>query len=155
MASVGRPTVGHTMSLSDLVRTSMATWHVAPSGAEEAVIQNLIATVGITLPPEYAEYLRVTNGGEGDLGVEPGWFQIWPAEQVVELNGAYQVRENLPGFLGIGSNGGGELLAFDARSESPWPVVMIPFIPMDKAEARQVARDFESFVRFMGIPCST
>jgi hypothetical protein len=142
-------------SLSDFITTSMPTWQVAPTGADEAAIQALIATVGVTLPPEYIEYLRVNNGGEGDLAVEPGWFQVWPAEQVIELNRAYEVHDNLPKFFGIGSNGGGELLAFDARSESPWPVVMIPFMPMDEAEARPVAPDFESFVRLMGVPCKS
>ncbi len=143
------------MSISDLIKSSMPTWQVAPTGAEETAIQALIATAGVTLPPEYIEYLRVTNGGEGDLAAEPGWFQIWPAEQVLELNAAYEVRDNLPKFIGIGSNGGGELLAFDARSDPPWPVVMVPFIPMDEAEACIVAPNFESFVRFMGVPCKT
>lgn len=141
------------MSLSDLVRASMASWQVAPSGAEEAAIRELIAAAGVPLPPEYVEYLRITNGGEGDLAVSPGWFQIWPAEQVVELNSSYAVRENLPGFFGIGSNGGGDLLAFDARSEPPWPITTIPFIPMGEAEAEQVAPDFETFVHLMGVSC--
>jgi hypothetical protein len=109
----------------------------------------------LALPPEYIEYLHITNGGVGDLGVEPGWFVLWRTEKVVEQNEGYEVRKNVPGFFGIGSNGGGELLAFDARSEQPWPVVMSPFIPMDEAEARQVAPDFESFVRLMGVPCRT
>jgi hypothetical protein len=139
------------MSLSDLIRASMATWQVAPSGAEEAAIQKLIAAAEVALPPEYVEYLRIVNGGEGDLAVDPGWFQIWPADQVVELNSAYELRKYLPGFFGIGSSGGGELLAFDARSEPPWPVVMIPFIAMEEAEAEQVAPDFESLVRLMGV----
>ncbi len=50
------------------------------------------------------------------MGADPGWFQVWPADQVVELNRGYEVCENLPGFFGIGSSGGGELLASDARS---------------------------------------
>ena len=143
------------MSVSDLIRAAMATWQFAPSGAEEAAIQKLIATAGLALPPEYIEYLHITNGGVGDLGVEPGWFVLWPAEQVVEQNEGYGVRKYVPGFFGIGSNGGGELLAFDARSEPPWPVVMIPFVPLDEAEACQVAPNFESFVRLMGVPCKT
>ena len=74
----------------------------------------------------------------------------WPAEEVIALNKSYEVEQNVPGFFGIGSNGGGELLAFDARSGKPWEVVMIPFIPMTVEEAIVIAKDFGVFIQAMG-----
>jgi hypothetical protein len=65
-------------------------------------------------------------------------------------NAGYKVSEFIPGFFGFGSNGGGELLAFDTRGSEPWPIVMIPFIPMDVNEARQIASSFDEFVFAIG-----
>jgi hypothetical protein len=99
------------------------------------------------LPAAYLEFLRSANGGEGDLGVEPGWMQLWPAEKVAELNSQYRVPEFLPGFLGFGSNGGGELIAFNIQSGR---VYMVPLVPMKEAEAVEIAPDFSSLRREFG-----
>ena len=42
------------------------------------------------------------------------------------------------------------MLALDCRGQFPWPVVMVPFIPLDGAEAWPVAADFGGFVRLLG-----
>ena len=102
------------------------------------------------LPQSYFDQLAASNGGEGDLGVEPGWIAFWPAEEVLESNAAYSLAEFLPGFFGFGSNGGGELLAFDVRAQEPYPIVMVPFIPLEAREAVQIARSFEELREFIG-----
>jgi hypothetical protein len=102
------------------------------------------------LPSAYLEFLQSTGGGEGDLGVEPGWIQFWPAEQLIDLNRSYEVELNLPGFFGFGSNGGGELFAFDMRGDGEPQVVMVPFIPMAASEARVIAPSFEKLRRHLG-----
>lgn len=102
------------------------------------------------LPSAYLAMLEESNGGEGDLGVDPGWITLWPAEDVLSNNASYCVAEALPGFLGFASNGGGELLAFDLRGGEPYPIVMIPFIPMEAAEAVQIASSFEELRQLLG-----
>ena len=102
------------------------------------------------LPGSYLAQLAASNGGEGELGVEPGWISFWPAEEVVGLNATYRIAELLPGFFGFGSDGGGELLAFDVRSQEPFPVVMVPFIPMDAEEAVQIVRSFDELRPLIG-----
>lgn len=52
----------------------------------------------------------------------------------------------MPGPFGFGSSGGGELLAFDTRRGSPWPVVMVPFIVMEEAAIVKIAEDFAGFL---------
>lgn len=54
------------------------------------------------------------------------YLVLWPLEEVVDINGsdAYGVLVSLPELLLIGSNGGGELLAFDRRNE-PAAVVLV------------------------------
>jgi hypothetical protein len=37
----------------------------------------------VSLPRGYLEQLAVSNAGEGDLGIEPGWIAFWPAEEVI------------------------------------------------------------------------
>jgi hypothetical protein len=101
------------------------------------------------LPDAYLAQLRDDDSAEGDLAVEPGWIAFWPATDVARHNAGYHVSEHLPGFLGFGSNGGGELLAFDTRT-LPWRVCMIPFIPMDESEAVEIAPDFETLARHFG-----
>jgi hypothetical protein len=139
------------MSVAELIKNSRARWQHAPSAASEAEILAMAASAQVPLPPEYLDFFRHANGGEGDLAVGPGWFQLWPVEQVVDLNQAYGLKETLPGFFGIGSDGGGELLAFDTRAEPPWPVAAVPFIPLTATNAIKVALDFTAFVSCLGI----
>jgi hypothetical protein len=129
----------------------MSTWHQA-APATETQLAALTSAVGASLPEAYVAYLRGSNGGEGDLGVEPGWVSLWPAETVCDNNDSYQVSKWLPGCFGFASNGGGELLAFDLRAAQPYPIVMVPFIGMCPEDAVQVAASFEEFQRAFGKP---
>ena len=52
--------------------------------AEDAVIRTLSAASGFELPEEYLAFLRESNGGE--LDVESGRFDLWPAEEIVQAN---------------------------------------------------------------------
>ncbi len=89
-------------------------WRFAKPASDDAIAAlRVSAPVGI--PSSYYNFLRITNGGEGDLGVDPGWFAPWPAEHVVQNNRQYQLAEWVPGLFGFGSNGGGECFAFDFR----------------------------------------
>jgi hypothetical protein len=137
------------MDISELVKDASAEWD-RQSPASRENIAALTAQVGLELPTDYLVFLQNSNGGEGCLAVDPGWFQIWPAEKVAEWNQNYRVAEFIPGFLGFGSNGGGELFAFDMRGNKPWPIVMIPFDWMEPAQAQPVADNFNEFVKKLG-----
>lgn len=128
-------------------------WIKVPDVRADDVARLEVARTG--LPAAYLDFLRSAGGGEGDLGVEPGWIQFWPVEQVVDLNRSYEVELNLPGFFGFGSSGGGELFAFDMRVDGEPQVVMVPFIPMAASEARTVAPSFEELRQHFGRMLST
>jgi hypothetical protein len=119
--------------------------------ASEVELRKLCAALQRALPNDYLEFLRFSNGGEGDLGVKPGWFCPWRAEDVVAHNESYRVSESYGEFLGFGSNGGGELIAFDCRGSEPWPIVMIPFIGGTQ-HVERIADDFVSFLASVGRP---
>jgi hypothetical protein len=95
------------------------------------------------LPSQYIDYFAGEGPREGGLTVEPGWFQLWSPSEVEGLNRDYRVHEFAPGFLGFGSSGGGELLAFDSAGR----VVMIPFVGMAVDTARPVADSWVEFLK--------
>jgi hypothetical protein len=131
-----------------LVRDSSTAWaHEAPASRE--IVEQLAATIP-SLPPDYLAFLLLSNGGEGNLGVSPGWFSLWPAEEVAELNDAYKVADFLPGFVAFGSDGGGEMLAFRVTGEQAGHIFAVPFIPMEVASAIEIAPDFRSLLHAFG-----
>ena len=74
------------MSIADILRENADKWVVRPPGATEEAIENLVASAGVQLPTDYLDFLRFANGGEGDLGIQPWYFQVWAAEEVIENN---------------------------------------------------------------------
>ena len=99
----------------------------------------------LVLPDEYIDYFVGDGPKEGGLLVEPGWFQLWHPSQIQNMNESYRVKEYAPGFLGFGSSGGGEMLAFDMAHR----IHMVPFIGMAPEEARLVADSWADFVAKM------
>ncbi len=120
--------------------------------ASDEAIQSLLESSTHKLPQEYLALLKISNGGEGELGIEPGWLQLWPAEQVIEHNQGYEVQNRVPGFFGFASSGGGELLAFDTRAEQPWKIYMIPFGCMEEENAILIAESLMAFTSAIGQP---
>lgn len=96
----------------------------------------------MTLPSQYVSYFAGNGPREGGLAVAPGWFQLWSPSEVEHWNHEYKVQELAPGLLGLGSSGGGELLAFDDSGR----VVMIRFIGMSSNEAQLVAGSWSEFI---------
>ena len=145
------PRLAPPMPLPDLVADPSATWtRAAP--APRAAVERLRAALGGQVPEEYLSFLLLSNGGEGELGLEPGWFRLWPAETVLDLNAAYEVGDALPGFVGFGGSGGGEMFVFDARGGDPFPVCVVPFVSLEAMEIITLAPDFLTFALALGRP---
>jgi hypothetical protein len=104
--------------------------------ADDAVISNTLAELGIALPEDYVRFLREHNGGEGFLGEE--YIIFWKAEELIPSNREYEVEKYAPGILLFGSNGGGEGYGFDTQ-DAAMPIVRVPFIGMDRRYAKAVA----------------
>jgi hypothetical protein len=143
------PEGGVDVNVRDHLDNCSGIWRPDPP-APLAALERLSREARITLPQTYLELLAISNGGEGDLAIEPGWVALWPVESVLELNQQYELASFVPGLFGIGSNGGGELIALDARHGVPFPVVCLPFIPLNFADALVVASSFDEFVPLIG-----
>lgn len=120
----------------------------APSGAVEAMAKES----DLSLPADYLKFLTLCNGGDGFLSVQPNYLRLWAAEEVVGNNRDYQMPDYVPGFFGFGDAGGGDFFAFDTRGSQPWPIVSIPFVPMNPEDAIAVA---DSFAELLGHVCSS
>jgi SMI1-KNR4 cell-wall len=138
------------MSVISEIQGRGGIWRSAPA-ASVVALSELRLAAPVVLPESYFEFLRFSNGGEGDLGVEPGWFAPWPAEDVIRNNLGYGVARSVPWLFGFGSNGGGEMFGFDCRSASEIQIVMVPFIGMDSESVATVAANFEQFLSLCGL----
>ncbi|ESY25574.1 MULTISPECIES: SMI1/KNR4 family protein [unclassified Mesorhizobium] len=106
--------------------------------AQAAVVDGLPASLGVTLPKDYADFVREHNGGEGFIG--DSYIIFFKAEELVDFNREYEVEKYAPGILLFASNGGGEAYGFDTH-DVEMPIVRIPFIFMERQSAETIARD--------------
>jgi SMI1 / KNR4 family (SUKH-1) len=105
----------------------------------------------VELPSEYLSFLRQSNGGEGPLGAQPFYLQIDPAEEVALALEQRRHEAFFPGFIMIGSDGGGEYIALDVRGSAPWPVVAIDMTNSDLSESvLPIAPSFVAFSDLIG-----
>lgn len=143
------------MSILDLLKDESADW-TRQRPADEAAVQKLVKDSGLDLPDTYLTLLRYSNGGggplclEGEFKFKPRWFELWQVEEVIDLNMGSGVKEWLPDFFGFGSNGGGEMFAFNTGTQQPWRIYAIPFTSMEECDAWLVAESIEAFIRGMG-----
>lgn len=89
----------------------------ANAGASEADVLALEKLLGVTLPDGYVSLLMETNGFALNNGVT-----VYPAEDVLERNETFEVREYAPGFLAIGDDSGGLSILVDLATQEVFSV---------------------------------
>lgn len=125
-------------------------WH-GVGGASEEAIGRLRSRAPAPLPGELLELLRFSDGGEGELALAPMWFVLDSVELILEGLEAPFEREEFPGFVFFGGNGGVERIALDVRGDGPpWPVVMIDPIA-GPGSAERIAESMAAFVEAVGL----
>lgn len=93
-------------------------------------------------PHEFIDYLRSGAPRFGDLPSFPVYFQLWEEAELEQFNTEYEVPKYAPGFLGFGSDGGGEMFAFDEKGR----IFALPFIGMNPKDATFVCESWAEFV---------
>ncbi|WP_438481764.1 SMI1/KNR4 family protein [Oleiharenicola lentus] len=93
-------------------------------------------------PQEFIDYLRSDAPRFGDLPSFPVYFQLWEEPELELFNADYEVSKYAPGFLGFGSDGGGEMFAFDEKGR----IFALPFIGMSPKDATFVCESWAEFV---------
>jgi len=117
------------------------------SGATNALIRESEQELGATLPEEYVEFVRLTNGAEGFVGGN-AYVILWSVEELAPLNKAYDVQTYVPGLMIFGSDGGGEAYGFDTRTPD-WPIIQVPFVGIAWSLARTIGRSFAAFLEHL------
>lgn len=135
------------MQLDQLFRPELQ-WSRA-TGAPADVLDALRRDAPVILPEELFAFYAVSNGGEGELEIEPGWFALWRAEDILSLNLEYNVDQQYPRYFGFGSNGAGEMLAFEVTNGRCGRVAMLAFIG---GEPIVIATSFSQFIMAIGRP---
>lgn len=67
---------------------------------------------GLNLPEDYLAFMSKHNGGEGPLG-ENNYGRFYRMEELQKVNDGYEVSKWWPGHIVIGTDGGGELWAYN------------------------------------------
>lgn len=114
---------------------------VAISGAENAL--------RTSFPASYRTFLLSTDGGYGDIPVQPGCVEFIRCSDLGSANRDYQVADYLPGYLLIATSGTGEGFVVKV-AEPEWPVFYVPLIGMAPHECRLLCPSFTDFVQLVG-----
>lgn len=112
-------------------------------GATEAQVKALPSAIRALLPPDYLDFMRQCNGGEGF--VQDEYLVLWRVEELERFNREYEVAEYLSEALLFGTNGGGEAFGF-RMSVGELDIVEVPFVGMDEESCTHVARTFSDFI---------
>ncbi|MDQ1922140.1 SMI1/KNR4 family protein [Massilia pseudoviolaceinigra] len=83
---------------------------INPPVAED-LIGRVEAQLGMSLPGPYLELLRSANGMRFDNGLV-----VYAAEEVVERNETFEVKNYAPGYVAIGDDSGGRAVMMSLKS---------------------------------------
>jgi len=103
-----------------------------------------IASFNANAPPNiprvFVEFHRQHGAVSVDLNAEDcGFVFLWPLADVFRMSREYGFDEFCPGIIGVGSDGGGGIFAFDLRTPERAPIGLISatyleytdFLPID------------------------
>lgn len=93
------------------------------------------------LPEQLIDYLRSDAPKFADRDAFPVGVEMWAESDLETFNREYEVAKYAPGFYGVGSDGGGEMLALDTNGK----IYCLPFIGMSPEAATLIADSWESF----------
>ena len=95
----------------------------------------------VKFPTDYKDFLQFTNGLEGETA--DNYLVLWSAEELVQLNQAYNVNEFVSNVIVIGSDGAEDAFAFDTTNMT---IVKLPFIGMGHIANEKLSDTFSEFL---------
>lgn len=122
---------------------------VGHEGASVDALERLRSVAPSVLPLEYYQLLAGSNGGEGELPDPFFTLCLDPAETASDLEQIEMFADIAPGLFVFGSDGGGQLFAFDTRGEAPLPIVSFDGVDPDASLCR-VADSFAELLTLIG-----
>ena len=95
----------------------------------------------MTLPEELVKYHHSGKSLYCSIPVEPWGCELWPLDQIEQHNEGYKVDTYVPGYVGFGSSGGGEMFAFSPSGA----IVCLRFCSFDANEELHIADSWKQF----------
>ena len=100
--------------------------------------------IGIQLPMDYKRYLSNYAGFAGFINQE--YVELWNAEEILEANKDCEISAYLPGILGIGGNGAGELIGLEQSPYGQFRIVLSPLIGLSPENTIVIGNSFHDFL---------
>ena len=100
---------------------------------------------GLALSEDYLAFMQEHNGGEGNLG-EHNYGCFYRLEELEGVNDEYEVQENWPGYVVIGSDMSGQLWAYHPEKKI---YCQIDSGNTDEDTYYTVSKSFEEFLNKM------
>ncbi len=114
-------------------------------GAPPDTIEAVQAALGVTFPEDLVSFLRDSNGAEGLIG--DGYLNLFPVEELVELNEIPLMGLPNRRFVLFASDGGGESSVLDASADPP-RILEIPD-SIDPEDERPVGTSMADLLRYV------
>lgn len=111
------------------------------SPATPSAIEAAEKFFNLKFPTDYKEFLQFSNGVEGETA--DSYLVLWSAEELVELNQAYNVKEFISNIILIGSDGAEDAFGFDTTNMT---IVKLPFIGMGHIANEKLSDTFCDFL---------
>lgn len=110
----------------------------------KTVIGEIENIIHFKLPEDYKDYIINYEGFEQSIGQE--YVRLWDFDELIQINKDYEIFDNLPKNLGIGTNGGGEFIALEQTDNDNVRVVLSPFIDLDRQSHIEIGTSFSDFL---------
>jgi hypothetical protein len=98
----------------------------------------------LKLPEDYVFYLKNYHGIDQFIGVE--FINLWSLEEIIESNENYNIVEQLPYTIGIGSNGSGEFIGIIWDQNENVKIILSPFIDLNSKYHIEIGSSFTDFL---------
>ncbi|MAT44849.1 MAG: hypothetical protein CL609_21165 [Anaerolineaceae bacterium] len=93
-------------------------------------------------PEDVIEFYKYSNGAIGSIG--KGYIQLWSSHEMEQMEELYMIRSIAPNLLFLGSDGGGEVYAYDKKKKC---FVMYPYFGDYPNDVIDIAKDFFAFIQ--------
>ncbi|MDQ1803096.1 hypothetical protein RAH57_03805 [Chryseobacterium sp. CKR4-1] len=95
----------------------------------------------LTRKQDYLTYIKALEDNEKFS--ENGYIELFPFDELDEINEEYQVASHVPNFVTIGTNGAGVGIFFNKNNNR---IYSIPFVGMEEKDAVLLADSFTEFI---------
>lgn len=92
-------------------------------------------------PQDYLSFIN--NLRDYEISSDTGYIELFPFNELEEINKDYETEVYVPKFITIGTNGGGVGVFINKENKQ---IYSIPFVGMEETDAVFLANSFSEFI---------